>query len=70
MKRALDELKAMERSKLESRAEELRKELLKLRLNQVTSPSKSFASVKQKLKREIAQALTVLRQKIDERGKV
>lgn len=59
----LDALKAMDVKKLEVRADELRRELFQLRLNVATAPSKSFASVKNKLQKDIARVLTLLQQK-------
>jgi len=63
MKNKQNELHAMTPTKLEMRVEELRREMLKLRLNSITAPSKSFASIKNQLKKDIARALTVLQQK-------
>lgn len=63
MKTKRDELKAMDKQKLELRVDELRRELFKLRLNAATSPSKSFASIKTSLRKDIARTLTMLQQK-------
>jgi ribosomal protein L29 len=63
MKTKRDELKTMSEQTLETRVDELRRELFKLRLNAATSPSKSFASIKNGLKKDIARTLTMLQQK-------
>jgi ribosomal protein L29 len=62
-KNNLTEWKAMDAKKLGVRVEELRRELFQLRLNVATSPSKSFAAIKNKLKKDIARTLTMLQQK-------
>ncbi len=62
-KNNLNEIKAMDVKKLHVRVDELRRELFQLRLNAATSPSKSFAAIKNKLKKDIARTLTVLQQK-------
>jgi ribosomal protein L29 len=64
MKNDLKELKSMDIQSLRARLEDLRSEALKLRLSVVTSPSKSFASTKNKLKKSIARVLTLLQQRI------
>ena len=48
---------------LESKIEELRRQLFTLRLNATTAHVKSFASDKNKLRKAVAQALTFARQK-------
>jgi len=58
------ELSSMDVQGLEVRIDELRRELFKLRLNEATSPTKSFPSIKNALKKDIARALTMLRQKV------
>jgi ribosomal protein L29 len=62
-KNNLTELRAMDAKRLGVKAEELRRELFQLRLNAATSPSKSFAAIKNKLKKDIARTLTVLQEK-------
>jgi ribosomal protein L29 len=61
-KSTMNELRAMDKNKLLVKVDELRRELFQLRLNAATSPSKSFAAIKNKLKRDIARTLTVLQQ--------
>lgn len=63
MKNTQIDLQTMDVKKLGVRVDELRRELFKLRLSAATSPSKSFASIKNKLKKDIARTLTMLRQK-------
>ena len=62
-KNNLNELRAMDANKLGVKVDELRRELFQLRLNAATSPSKSFAAIKTKLRKDIARTLTVLQQK-------
>lgn len=63
MKNNLGELRAMDANKLGVKVDELRRELFQLRLNAATAPSKSFAAIKTKLKKDIARTLTVLQEK-------
>jgi ribosomal protein L29 len=58
-----DELKQMSRGQLEVKLDELRRELLTLRLQAATSPVKAWPSTKRALRRSIACGLTFLRQK-------
>jgi len=63
MKNNLGELRAMDANKLGVKVDELRRELFQLRLNAATAPSKSFAAIKTKLRKDIARTLTVLQEK-------
>lgn len=57
------ELRGMNEQELATKVAELKGELFKLRLSGATSPSRSFSSTKNVLKRDIARTLTILRQK-------
>jgi len=56
------ELKNLSAQELDSKVEELRRELFSLRLSVVTSPVKDHTQYK-KLRRKIACALTLIREK-------
>jgi len=57
------ELKNMTYDQLRGKVEELRRELFKIRLNATTSHIKSFPTDQKQLKKNIACALTFLKQK-------
>lgn len=57
------ELKSMTPEQLKAKENELRSELLQLRLRSASSPVKSFATDQRKLKQAIARVLTWARQK-------
>lgn len=57
-----EELKNLSHQELDSKVEELRRELFSLRLQAVTSPVKDHTQYK-KLRRKIACALTIRKQK-------
>lgn len=63
MKNRIEEFRTLDVQQLEIKIEEMRRELLKLRLSASTTHAKSFASDKNKLKKELSRALTVLREK-------
>ncbi len=62
MKTVKNELKALSELELISKVDDLRRELFSLRLHSKTSPLKNFTQFK-KLRKDIARALTYLRQK-------
>lgn len=62
MKNTKNELRKLSAQDLAARAELLRRELFSVRLQKATKPVKDTAHVK-KMRREIARALTYLRQK-------
>lgn len=61
MNKTLQELKEMSPEQLNTRSDDLRRELFSLHLHAITSGSKDSSRYK-KLRRGIAQALTLLRQ--------
>jgi ribosomal protein L29 len=63
MNKVHKELSEMSLEQLESRVEEMRRELFKLRLSTATTHIKSFASTQKALKRAIACGLTYMEQK-------
>jgi large subunit ribosomal protein L29 len=64
MNKKKNELKNLSAQELGGKVDELRRELFSLRLQAATSPVKDHTQYK-KLRREIACALTYLRQKIE-----
>ena len=63
MKKITQELRAMDMHRLVIKIDEMRRELLKLRLQASTAHSKSFASAKKQLAKDIARALTIVQEK-------
>jgi ribosomal protein L29 len=63
MKKRHNEFREMTPEQLEFKVEELRRELFKLHLSTATSHVKSFSSSRRVLKRAIACALTMVREK-------
>lgn len=57
-----EELKGMKKDALEAKIDEMRRDLLTLRLQAATTPIKTFSSTKRGLKRAIACGLTYLHQ--------
>jgi len=57
-----EEMKSMEERELKTKIEDLRRELISLRLQAATSPIKDFAARKDVLRRAIACGLTLLNQ--------
>ncbi len=62
MKSIKNELKKLSAQEIAARADLLRRELFSVRLQKATKPLKDTAHIK-KMRREIARALTYLRQK-------
>jgi len=70
MKIKNNDLRALNVQELQLKADELKRELLKLRLNAATTHVKAFSSVKQQLRKDIARLLTVLHEKHQGRGDI
>lgn len=62
MKNAKELLKALDKTQLEQKIEELRREIFTLRITSVTTPVKDTSQFG-KLRKDLARALTFLRQK-------
>lgn len=63
MNKKAQELRALDTNRLVLKVDEMRRELLKLRLQASTAHSKTFASTKRQLAKDIARALTIVQEK-------